>query len=109
MKHEVRRRIDEACCADIFKTGAAQGSAAESQRAFGALMRSVQAAGALNEKAKELILFSLVVAEPLSAVFRRAFSPGARTGHHAGGIGRGGVVRHRDGRRAGEDVLSGKS
>jgi selenide,water dikinase len=50
------------CCADIFeaKTGAA-GSAAETQKAFGALMRSVQAAGALSEKAKELILFSLVL------------------------------------------------
>ena len=50
------------CCADIFeaKPGPA-GSAAESQRAFGALMRSVQTAGALSEKSKELILFSLVL------------------------------------------------
>jgi len=50
------------CCADIFdaKPGPAS-SAAETQRAFGALMRSVQAAGALSEKAKELILFSLVL------------------------------------------------
>ena len=50
------------CCADIFeaKPGAA-GSAAETQKAFGALMRSVQTAGALSEKAKELILFSLVL------------------------------------------------
>ncbi len=50
------------CCADIFeaKPGPAS-SAAETQKAFGALMRSVQAAGALSEKAKELILFSLVL------------------------------------------------
>jgi AhpD family alkylhydroperoxidase len=50
------------CCADIFEAKpAAASSAAESQKAFGALMRSVQAAGALSEKAKELILFSLVL------------------------------------------------
>ncbi len=50
------------CCADIFeaKPGAA-GSAADTQKAFGALMRSVQTTGALSEKAKELILFSLVL------------------------------------------------
>jgi AhpD family alkylhydroperoxidase len=50
------------CCADIFeaKPGPA-GSAAETQKAFGALMRSVQTPGALSEKAKELILFSLVL------------------------------------------------
>ena len=50
------------CCADIFeaKPGAV-GSAAETHKAFGALMRSVQTAGALSEKAKELILFSLVL------------------------------------------------
>ncbi|MEI6782219.1 MAG: selenide, water dikinase SelD [Verrucomicrobiota bacterium] len=50
------------CCADIFEAypGPA-GSAAESHRAFGALMRSVQTAGALSEKSKKLILFSLVL------------------------------------------------
>jgi AhpD family alkylhydroperoxidase len=50
------------CCADIFeaKPGPA-GSSAETLKAFGALMRSVQTAGALSEKAKELILFSLVL------------------------------------------------
>ena len=47
------------CCADAVET--ASGSAAESQKAFAALMRSVQTAGALDEKTKELILFSLVV------------------------------------------------
>ena len=50
-----------ACCADAFQKESAAGSAAESQKAFGALMRSVQSAGALDEKTKELILFSLVV------------------------------------------------
>jgi selenide,water dikinase len=50
------------CCADIFdaKPGPAT-FAADTQKAFGALMRSVQAPGALSEKAKELILFSLVL------------------------------------------------
>ena len=50
------------CCADIFeaKPGPAS-SAAETLKAFGALMRSVQAPGALSEKTKELILFSLVL------------------------------------------------
>jgi AhpD family alkylhydroperoxidase len=66
----------EACCAEIFKSGAAQSSTAESQKAFGALLRSVQAGGTLNEKTKELILFSLVVSsrcQPcFSAHFRRA-------------------------------------
>lgn len=51
----------EGCCADIFKSAAATSSVAETQKAFGALMRSAQSAGALNEKTKELILFSLVV------------------------------------------------
>jgi AhpD family alkylhydroperoxidase len=50
------------CCAEIFevKHGPVS-SVAETQKAFGALMRSVQAPGALSEKAKELILFSLVL------------------------------------------------
>jgi AhpD family alkylhydroperoxidase len=51
----------DGCCADAFQNKTAAGSAAESQKAFGALMRSVQAAGALDEKTKELILFSQVV------------------------------------------------
>ena len=50
------------CCADIFeaKPGPAS-STAETQKAFGAFMRSGQTAGVLSEKAKELILFSLVL------------------------------------------------
>jgi selenide,water dikinase len=66
----------EACCADAFQNASATGSAAESQKAFAALIKSVQSAGALNEKTKELILFSLVVGsrcQPcLEAHLRRA-------------------------------------
>lgn len=51
----------EACCADVFKNQPTRSSIAETQKAFGVLLRSVQSRGALNEKAKELILFSLVV------------------------------------------------
>ena len=51
----------EGCCADLFKGEGAASSVGETQKAFGAMIRSVQAAGVLSEKAKELILFSLVV------------------------------------------------
>ena len=51
----------EGCCADLFKGEGAASSVGEAQKAFGALIRSVQAGGVLSEKAKELILFSLVV------------------------------------------------
>jgi len=49
------------CCADMFKGEGAASSVGETQKAFAAMIRSVQAAGVLSEKAKELILFSLVV------------------------------------------------
>ncbi|HTY86849.1 MAG TPA: selenide, water dikinase SelD [Candidatus Acidoferrum sp.] len=66
----------EGCCADLFKGDSAGSSVNETQKAFGALLRSVQAGGALSEKAKELILFSLVVhsrCQPcFDAHFRRA-------------------------------------
>ena len=51
----------DGCCADAFQNDSGAGSVAESQKAFGALIRSVQAAGALSEQTKELILFSQVV------------------------------------------------
>jgi selenide,water dikinase len=51
----------DGCCADVFQNKSAASSVAESQKAFGALIRSVQSAGALDEKTKELILFSQVV------------------------------------------------
>jgi selenide,water dikinase len=66
----------EGCCADMFKGEGAASSVGETQKAFGALIRSVQAGGVLSEKAKELILFSLVVhsrCHPcFDAHFRRA-------------------------------------
>ena len=66
----------DGCCAEVFGNAAPQSSAAESQKAFGALMRSVQSAGPLDEKTKELILFSLVVQSRchpcFEAHFRRA-------------------------------------
>jgi selenide,water dikinase len=49
------------CCADMFKGEGAASSVGETQKAFGAMIRSVQADGVLSEKAKELILFSLIV------------------------------------------------
>ncbi len=58
----------DGCCADIFNGPAAPSSVGETQSAFGAMMRAAQASGALNEKAKELILFSLVVQQPMRAV-----------------------------------------
>lgn len=49
------------CCADIFGEQPAATSAAESQRAFGALMRAALAPGALDAKTKELVMFGLVL------------------------------------------------
>jgi selenide,water dikinase len=49
------------CCADAFAPPVPAGSAAEAQRAFGAFMRAVQAPGALDARAKELILLALVI------------------------------------------------
>ena len=51
----------DGCCAEMFKGEGAASSVGETQKAFGAMIRSVQSAGVLSEKAKELILFSLVV------------------------------------------------
>jgi selenide, water dikinase len=66
----------DGCCADLFKGEGAASSVNETQKAFGALLRSVQADGVLSAKAKELILFSLVVSsrcEPCFEVhFRKA-------------------------------------
>lgn len=59
----------DGCCADSFNAQAAPVSIHETQRAFGAMMRAMQAPGALNEKAKELILFSLVVQSRCEACF----------------------------------------
>jgi selenide,water dikinase len=48
------------CCADVFPPNPSS-PVSETQRAFGAFMRAVQAGGALDARTKELILFSLVV------------------------------------------------
>ena len=61
------------CCADVFQNAGAGGSAAESQKAFGEWIRSVQAAGAVDAKTKELILFSLVVASRCQPCFETHF------------------------------------
>lgn len=63
----------EGCCADIFNQAGTGSSVMESQKAFGALMRSVQAGGALSEKTKELILFSLVVGSRCQPCFDAHF------------------------------------
>ncbi len=63
----------DGCCADTLGGPATPGSVGEAQRAFGALMRAAQASGALNEKAKELILFSLVVQSRCEACFEAHF------------------------------------
>ena len=63
----------DACCADAFHNEITTGSAPESQKAFGALMRSVQSSGALDGKTKELILFSLVVCSRCQPCFEAHF------------------------------------
>jgi selenide,water dikinase len=62
----------EGCCAEVFQNATA-GSAAGSQKAFGELIRSVQAAGVLDPKTKELIWFSLVVASRCQPCFETHF------------------------------------
>ena len=68
------------CCAEVFGQAAAASSAAESQRAFGALLRSVQSAGVLNEKAKELILFGLVVQSRCAPCFEAHYEQARKLG-----------------------------
>jgi selenide,water dikinase len=63
----------DACCAGAFQNESPTGSAPESQKAFAALMRSVQSSGALDEKMKELILFSLVVCSRCQPCFEAHF------------------------------------
>jgi selenide,water dikinase len=65
--------LHEGCCADIFKTESSQSSVAETQKAFSAMMRSAQSAGVLSEKAKELILFALVVSSRCQPCFEAHF------------------------------------
>lgn len=58
------------CCAEVFGQEPMNSSAAEALRAFGALLRSVQAGGALDERTKELILFSLLVQSRCQPCFK---------------------------------------
>lgn len=58
-----------ACCAEVFKDSAGPSVVADAQKNFGAFMRSVQARGAIDEKTKELILFSLVVLSRCAGCF----------------------------------------
>ena len=49
------------CCADVFETKSPATTVTETQQAFGAMMRSVQAAGVLDARTKELLLFGMVL------------------------------------------------
>jgi selenide, water dikinase len=70
----------EACCAEAFGEGAAEGTGAEALRAFGSLMRATGTAGRIDARAKELINFALVVlarCEPcIEAHWRKALGMG---------------------------------
>lgn len=68
------------CCADAFGQAAGASTASESQRAFGALLRSVQSGGALDEKAKELILFGLVVQSCCAPCFEAHYQKARKLG-----------------------------
>lgn len=61
------------CCQDLFGQEPPPGPAADAQQAFGALLRAVQAPGALDEKTKELILFSLVLVSRCRPCFEPHF------------------------------------
>ena len=61
------------CCAEVFKPDEISSTVADTQIAFGELMRSVQAPGAIDAKTKELILFSLVVASRCQPCFEAHF------------------------------------
>jgi selenide,water dikinase len=76
------------CCAEVFAAAAATaapaptpgGSAAEAQRAFGALMRSVQAGGAVDEVTKELVLFGMVLQSRCGPCFEAHYAKALKMG-----------------------------
>jgi selenide, water dikinase len=68
------------CCADVFEAQPTAGNAAESQKAFTAFMRSVQAPGALSEKTRELIMFSLVVQSRCAPCFQAHYKRACELG-----------------------------
>lgn len=76
---DVEPTHEPGCCADVFAAAPA-GSAAEAQRAFGAMMRAVQAGGALDEKTKELILFSLVLQSRCALCFDAHYEKAVKLG-----------------------------
>lgn len=58
------KKTETACCAEFFEqkketSSTVQTTAADSLRAFGGLMRSVSAEGAIDEKTKEMIMLAL--------------------------------------------------
>ncbi len=60
------------CCSEFFgnPASAAASSVSETQRAFGQFMRLAQGKGVLDERAKELILFALVVQSRCKPCFK---------------------------------------
>lgn len=68
------------CCADMFNAVAAESSAVETQKAFGAMMRAAQTGGVLNERTKELILFALVVGSRCQPCFEVHFQKARQMG-----------------------------
>ena len=68
------------CCCEAAVPVTSASTAGESQRAFAAFLRSVQAAGALEEKTKELILFSLVLQSRCGPCFDAHWARAAELG-----------------------------
>ncbi len=68
------------CCSEFFESKPAQTSAAEAQNGFGAMMRAVQASGALDARTKELILFSLVVQSRCGPCFQAHYQKAREMG-----------------------------
>lgn len=66
------------CCADVF--GKEGGTAAEAQKAFGGMMRAVQAPGVLDARTKELLLLSLVIYSRCRACFEAHYGKARELG-----------------------------
>ncbi len=68
------------CCTDVFADQHASSSSTESQRAFGMLMRAVQAPGVLDAKTKELVLFGLVLLARCAPCFEAHYKKARQIG-----------------------------
>lgn len=68
------------CCADLFQGQGQAGSASETQQAFAAFMRAAQGPGVLSEKAKELVLFALVVQSRCAPCFTAHYEKALKLG-----------------------------